>query len=84
MPQHKSCKKRMRTSEEERLRNRAFRSQLRTVMKEVRTEQNKDEAAKKLREAIIVIDKAASYGLIHKRNADRNKSRLTLHVNRLG
>ena len=84
MPQHKSCKKRMRTSEEERLRNRAFRSQLRTAVKEVRAEKSKDEAAKKLRDAVIVIDKAASYGLIHKRNADRNKSRLTLYVNRLG
>jgi small subunit ribosomal protein S20 len=74
----------MRTSEEERVRNRAFRSQLRTAIKEVRSEQNKEEAAKKLRDAIQIIDKAANYGLIHRRNADRNKSRLAQYVNNLG
>jgi small subunit ribosomal protein S20 len=74
----------MKTSAAERLRNRAFRSQLRDAVKDVRTETNKDEALKKLKNAISLLDKAAGMGVIHRRNADRNKSRLSAHVSRLG
>ena len=84
MPQHKSCKKRMKTSEKERVRNRALRSSLRNIVKAVRSENNKETAQKKLQEALQALDKAASYGLVHKRNADRHKSRLALYVNKLG
>ena len=83
MPQHKSCKKRMKTSAEQRLQNRAVRSRLRAAIKEVRAERDKVEAVKKLHEACRLIDKATSRGLIHKKNADRNKSRLALLVNSL-
>lgn len=84
MPSHKSCAKRMRISEDERQRNRAWRSQLRAAVKAVRTETNKDEALKKLVLATSIIDRAASKGLIHRKNADRNKSRLHHHVQKLG
>ncbi|MBN1212453.1 MAG: 30S ribosomal protein S20 [candidate division Zixibacteria bacterium] len=83
MPSHKSCKKRVKTSEKERVRNRAVRSQLRSVLKDVQTASVKEEAVQKLKEATILLDKAASRGLIHKKNADRNKSRLTRKVNKL-
>ena len=83
MPNHKSCKKRVKTSEKERTRNRAVRSQLRSVIKEVQTASEKEEAVKKLKEVTVLLDKAASQGLIHKKNADRNKSRLTRKVNKL-
>lgn len=83
MPNHKSCEKRMKQSENNRQRNRAYRSRLRAALKDVRTETNKEEAAKKLKTAGQILDKAASYGLIHKKNAARNKSRLTLYVNKL-
>lgn len=83
MPNHKSCEKRMKTSEKERQRNRAYRSKLRAAIKEVRTATNKDEAIKKLKDASQIIDKAASYGLIHRKNADRNKSRLAHFVQKL-
>ncbi|MEW5993623.1 MAG: 30S ribosomal protein S20 [Candidatus Zixiibacteriota bacterium] len=84
MPNHKSCEKRMRTSGERRQRNRAFRSGLRSAIKELRNETNKDEAAKKYREVAALLDGAAGRGLIHKKNADRNKSRLAQFVNGLG
>jgi len=84
LPSHKSCVKRIRTSAAARLRNRSFRSQLREALKALRSETNKDEALKKFREAAAFLDKAADRGLIHKRNADRNKSRLARHVSRLG
>ena len=83
MPNHKSCKKRVKTSEKDRVRNRAVRSQLRSVIKEVQTSEVKEEAVKKLKEVTVLLDKAATQGLIHKKNADRNKSRLTRKVNKL-
>jgi len=83
LPNHKSCVKRIRTSEEERIRNRSFRSRLRQAIKDVRAESRKDEAARKFQEATIVIDKAAGTGLIHKRTAARNKSRLAQFVAKL-
>ncbi len=83
MPYHKSCEKRMRTSAKERARNRGNRSQLRDALKAVRSQSKKDEALKAFQVAVVVLDKAASSGLIHKRNADRNKSRLAHFVAKL-
>ena len=73
----------MKTSEQQRLRNRAFRSRMRGAIKELKALTSKDEALKKHREVMRILDKAASYGLIHKKNASRHKSRLALYVNRL-
>jgi small subunit ribosomal protein S20 len=84
LPSHKSNFKRMKTSAKERERNRAYRSRLRAALKDVRAVQSKDEAAAKLKEAFRLLDRAASRGLIHKSNADRNKSRLALAINKLG
>jgi len=84
LPNHKSCAKRVKTSEAERLRNRAYRSRLRQAIKDVRTATGRDEAAGKLKTATSLIDKAARYGLIHKKTAARNKSRLTKHVSQMG
>ena len=84
MPIHKSCVKRMRSSAKERERNRAKRSRLRAAIKTLRLESKKDEAIKHFREVSRLLDKAAVDGLIHRRNADRNKSRLATFVNRLG
>ncbi len=84
MPNHKSCAKRMKTSEAERARNRAFRSKLRQAIKDLRAETNPEAAAKKMKSAMSIIDKAAGSGLIHNRTAARNKSRLAQHVSTLG
>lgn len=83
MPSHKSCVKRMRISEEERTRNRSFRSRLRQAIKDVRAESNREAAVKKLTTATSIIDRAAGSGLIHKRTAARNKSRLAQFVAKL-
>lgn len=84
MPNHKSCKKRMKTSEKERLRNRGYRSVLRAAVRDLRNETSKEEATKMLPKVTSLYDRAAAYGLIHKKNADRNKSRLTHFVQKLG
>jgi small subunit ribosomal protein S20 len=73
----------MRTNEKARQRNRTLRSRLRTAVKDVRAEVTPEQAVKKLLEAQQLLDKAASTGLIHKKNADRNKSRLAHAVKKL-
>lgn len=45
---------------------------------------NKEEAEKQLKLAIKSLDNAKSKGLVHKNKVDREKSRLTLKVNKMG
>jgi len=66
--------------------NKARRSQLKTAIKKVLAAvEAKDlpAAREALARAIPTIDKMCSKGLIHKNKAARQKSRLTLKVNRL-
>ena len=79
MPHHKSCKKRMRQSVKQRTRNRAYRGELRSAIRELRASEGEDLSAK-YREVTSLLDRAASRGLIHKRAADRYKSRLAKHA----
>ncbi len=74
----------MRTSSEQRLRNRALRSRLRVAVKDLRSETDKDEAQRKYRVVSSLLDKAAAAHLIHHRNADRNKARQAQFVSKLG
>lgn len=80
MPNHKSCAKRVKTSEAARLRNRGLRSILRNAIRELKAESSKEEAAKKFLIVSSLLDKAAGRHLIHSKNADRNKSRLAKFV----
>lgn len=81
MPNHKSAKKRVRTNEVARVRNRSIRTAVRTAIKKVRSAKNKEEAVKSLRETSVLIDKACQKGVYHPKNAARKKSRLAHHVN---
>lgn len=86
MPQNLSVKKRIRQNKVINLRNRSLRTKLRTATKKVDTAimNNKLEQAKSdLKEAVPIIDRAVSKGIIHKNNAARKKSRLMRKVNTL-
>ncbi|MBU8934192.1 MAG: 30S ribosomal protein S20 [candidate division Zixibacteria bacterium] len=83
MPQHKSCAKRMKTSAVQRDRNRAFRTRYRSAIRDLRAETNAEEAARKYRLTVSMIDQATTRGLLHKNNAARNKARLAVMVNKL-
>ena len=87
MATHKSAIKRIRQNQVRRLRNRSVKNHLRTRIKRVLEAvhaKDHEEAQKALRQTIPVIDKAASRGVIHRRNAARNVSRLTRMVTALG
>lgn len=81
-----SAKKRARQAERRRARNMALRSMLRTAIKKVRlaiARGDKDAAQQAFREAMSVIDKVASKGVIHKAAAARHKSRLNARLKAL-
>jgi small subunit ribosomal protein S20 len=82
---HASALKAHRQSLVHRERNRKFRSQLRTTLKQIRTDIDaKDNAGakKQLSAAVSVIDKMAAKGVIHRNTASRYKSRLSARVER--
>ena len=74
--------KRVRQSIKNRARNRHYKSLLSTTVKKVKNADKKD-AQTELKKAISTIDKIASKGIIHKKNASNKKSRLAKHVNQL-
>ncbi len=83
MANHKSALKRHRQSLENRERNRATRSRMKTAVKAVtQAVETKDaNAAAVLSSAVSVVAKSASKGLIHKNTAARKISRLTKRTN---
>ena len=83
MPQHKSCKKRLKTSAAARLRNRGVKSVVRNAVKSVRQAASYEDAVKSRSAAMSALDKAARRSVIHKRQAARRKARLAAHVAKL-
>ena len=83
MPHHKQFKKSLRRDAKARVANRGKRARLRGAMREFREESDQAKAAKLLAEVVSILDKSAKTHLIHPRTADRLKSRLALHLNRL-
>jgi small subunit ribosomal protein S20 len=75
MPHHKSAKKRLRQSQEARLRNRGQRTEFRRALKAAR------EDASQVPQAVSAADLAAQRGMIHRNKAARLKSRLMKHQN---
>ena len=79
MATHKSALKRIRQNEKRRLHNRIYRNRTRTLVKKARAaieSGNLDEARTATRIAVRDLDKLASRGVVHQRNAARRKSRL--------
>ncbi len=74
-----SAKKRIRQNEKRRMRNKVWRTRARTSVKEARLaidSGDREAAENAIRVAIEQLDKAASKGVIHNKNASRRKSRL--------
>ena len=82
----KSQIKRNRTNERRRLRNKAVKSELKTVVRAFREAADagdQDKAAEALRVASRKLDKAASKGVIHKNQAANRKSALAKAASRI-
>ena len=90
---NKAAKKRIEIAERNRLRNRTYKSSLRTLMKrcfaacETYSEQPGDEAKASvnalLKAAFSKIDKAVKVGVLHRNNGANQKSRLSAAVRKV-
>jgi len=83
MANHKSAKKRIRSNNAKRLRNRYYAKTTRTSIKKLRLTSDKTEATEKLPKVISLLDKLAKKNVIHKNKASNLKSKLMRHVNSL-
>lgn len=83
MTNSKQSAKRLRTSERQRLQNKAIRTAMRTAMKGVLKAESSDKGKSALVQAMKRIDKAAKSNVIHKNAAARFKSRLAKRVAKL-
>ncbi len=83
MANHKSAKKRIRTNEKKRVRNKITSTRIKSTMKKVLGAEKIEDAEKNYKEAIALLDKSAVRGRIHKNNAAHKKSQLTKHLNGL-
>ena len=84
MANHKSAEKRARQNDKRRVRNKAVKTRIKHLTKEVRlvsSETPKEEALAKLKAAQSIVDKALKKGVIHKKTAARKISRLSRLVN---
>jgi len=83
VPNIKSAIKRVKVAERNRLKNRSWRTSLRSARTEVATAtaKNKEESQTALNKAYKVIDMAVSKGVLHKNAAARRKSSLAKVVN---
>lgn len=82
MPNIKSAKKRVKVIATKTERNKAAKSNLRTVIKNANLAvENNENSVEAVRLAIKKVDQAAAKGLLHKKTASRKKSALARKLN---
>jgi len=84
---NKQSKKRILINETKRLRNRPYRSAARTYVKKAELAiraGDQNNAATTVGDALSMLDRVASKGIIHQNNAARRKSRLMKKFNGMG
>lgn len=83
MANTKSAQKRIRSDEKKRVRNQAYKSQVKTAVKKAEAQIFAGEDnVEAVRDAMRLLDKAAVKGILHKNNAARRKSRLAAKQNK--
>ena len=86
MATHKSAIKRARQNEIRRIRNKSYKTTAKNTIKGVRkavASNSVDQAKESFTDAVSVLQKTASQGVIHKNKAARQISRLARQVNQL-
>lgn len=84
MPQHKSAIKRVRQTEKRRLRNRIHRTKMRSLIKQLTQEEDKEKATLLLNQVKASLDRLATKNIIKKNQAANYKSKLEKRVNAMG
>ena len=86
MPNIKSAKKRVKVTEVKTLQNKMFKSAMKTSVKKYKAAVdagNKDLAEKTYADAVAMVDRAVTKGILQKNNAARKKSQFTKLLNGL-
>ena len=86
MPNIKSAKKRVLIAKVNNERNKADKSALKTTLKKFEaavTEGNREQADSAYKAAVKTVDQGVKKGILHKNNAARKKSSMTLKLNKL-
>jgi len=86
MPQIKSAIKRVKTSEKSHLRNISYKSKIKSSIKRFNlalSEKKKEDSIKYFKNAVAILDKSVSKGILPKNTASRQKSSLTKKINTL-
>ena len=84
MPNIKSAKKRVALSKVANERNKMDKSALKTTLKKFDAavaEGNREQADVAYKAAVVAVDKAVNKGILHKNNAARKKSSMTVQMN---
>jgi small subunit ribosomal protein S20 len=82
MTHSKQAAKRVRQNERVRVQNRSVRTAVKSAVKATLAADSPQKRAELLRDAMRKTDKAAKYGVIHRNQAARRKSRLMRALNR--
>jgi small subunit ribosomal protein S20 len=83
MPNIKSAKKRMELSRAANARNRINRSRIKTAIRRVRDAETVEAAQAHMKEAVALLDRAATKNLLHPNRVARIKSQIARRVNEM-
>jgi small subunit ribosomal protein S20 len=83
MANHKSAEKRIRANEIKRVRNRYQHKTTRTLVKRLKGSTVKSEAQALYNEVAAMVDKLAKKGIIHRKKASNQKSKLSKFISKL-
>ncbi|MBO4740828.1 MAG: 30S ribosomal protein S20 [Bacteroidales bacterium] len=81
MANHKSSKKRIRSSERRRVENRYYAKTMRNALRDFRALEDKAEAMERMPKMVSIIDRLAKRSVIHKNKAANLKSKISKKVN---
>ncbi len=80
MPVKKTIAKRIRQAEKARIRNKHYSTMMKSAIKKAMAADNAENANTLGHSAIVIIDKVAANGIIHKNKAANQKSRVAKHM----
>ena len=86
MPNIKSAKKRVALSQISNARNKMYRSELKTTIKKFDAavaEGDQEKASQAYKAAVKIVDQSVNKGILHKNNAARKKSSMTIKMNNM-
>ncbi len=83
MANHKSAKKRIRSSAKKYEHNRYYAKTMRNALRDFRAITSKEEAAEKMPSMVSMIDRLAKRRIIHRNKASNLKSEVMLQLNKL-